>query len=116
MKKAITKIVTTLILIALTFSFAGCPYTANGSVIQDVSFTIDYTDSEGAQTIDATLSLYKTFAPKTTKALIKHFKQDVYENNAPVLMPFLVFQPLLVNSPSIVANASSLILLYSLFS
>ena len=85
MKKAITKIVTTLILIALTFSFAGCPYTANGSVIQDVSFEINYTDSEGAQKIDATLSLYKTFAPKTTKALIKYIKEGVYENNALVL-------------------------------
>ncbi|MBR6737462.1 MAG: peptidylprolyl isomerase [Clostridia bacterium] len=85
MKKAITKIVTTIILFALTFTLAGCPYTANGSVIQDVSFTIAYEDADGAQSINATLSLYKTFAPETTKKLIKYFKEDVYENSAIVL-------------------------------
>ncbi len=85
MKKAIIKIVTTLILIAMTFSLAGCPYRANGSVIQDVSFDISYEDADGAQTINGTLSLYKTFAPETTKNLIKYFKDGVYENNAIVL-------------------------------
>lgn len=69
------------LIVSLMLSFTACTYTANGSVIQDVTFTVSYqnTDNENVD-IDATLSLYKTFAPKTTEHLIKLFKNGFYNN------------------------------------
>ena len=69
------------LIVALMVSFTACTYTANGSVIQDVTFTVSYenTDNEKVE-IDATLSLYKTFAPKTTERLISLFKEGFYND------------------------------------
>lgn len=81
MKMKFLKSAIVCLIVALMVSVTACTYTANGSVIQDVTFTMSYenTDKENVD-IDATLSLYKTFAPKTTEHLIKLFKDGFYND------------------------------------
>ena len=69
------------LIMALTLNIVGCTYTANGSVIQDVSFSVSYKNTDGEDVnVDATLSLYKTFAPKTCDHLLKYMKDGFYDN------------------------------------
>ena len=66
---------------ALTLNIVGCTYTANGSVIQDVTFSVSYQNTDGEDVnVDATLSLYKTFAPKTCDHLLKYMKDGFYND------------------------------------
>ena len=65
MKKFIKTIAVT-VMMALSLGLVGCTtYTKNGSVIQDLKFDVSYTVDGETTTVNSTLSLYKTFAPKT---------------------------------------------------
>ena len=69
------------LIMALSLNIVGCTYTANGSVIQDVTFSVAYTNTDGEDVnVDATLSLYKTFAPKTCDHLLSYMKDGFYNN------------------------------------
>ena len=82
MKKSYIKTIAIAIIFALTLGLTACTYRANGSVIQDVTFSINYEVEGENQTINSTLSLYKTFAPKTTDRIIKLIKSGFYDNSA----------------------------------
>ncbi len=78
-----------LIIIALAFTFAfnivGCDKTKDGSVIKEASLSINYLNSENEKVdINATLTLYETFAPKTTSHLTKLFSDGYYDNSQAV--------------------------------
>ena len=80
MKKPYIKSIALAIVLALTLGLTACTYRANGSVIQDVTFNVSYENLEGENVdVDATLSLYKTFAPKTCDHLLKQVKNGFYE-------------------------------------
>ena len=67
------------LIMALSLNIVGCTYTANGSVIQDVTFSVSYKNTDGEDVnVDATLSLYKTFAPKTCDHLLDYMKEKGY--------------------------------------
>ncbi len=69
------------LIMALSLNIVACTYTANGSVIQDVTFSVSYTNTDGEDVnVDATLSLYKTFAPKTCDHLLQYMKDGFYNN------------------------------------
>ena len=81
MKKHLFKGVFFALILSLLFSMLGCTYRAEGSVIQEVDFTFVYEDDEGErEDIDATLKLYKTFAPKTCDRILSLIKDGYYEN------------------------------------
>lgn len=82
MKKSLIKIIAVSIITVLTMALTSCTYVANGSVIQDVKFEINYEVGGETKTIDSTLSLYKTFAPKTTERVIKLVKNGFYNDTA----------------------------------
>ena len=82
MKKSFVKMVAIAIISTIMLAFSGCTYVANGSVIQDVQFDISYTVDGEEQTINSTLSLYKTFAPDTTDRVISLIKDGFYDNTA----------------------------------
>lgn len=66
---------------ALTLNIVGCTYVANGSVIQDVTYTVSYKNTDGEEVnIDATLSLYKTYAEKTCDHVLDYIKDGFYDN------------------------------------
>ena len=70
----------------MAFSMTACTtYTKNGSVIQDVKFDVSYTVDGETSEINATLSLYKTFAPKTCDRIIELVNNGFYNNSALVL-------------------------------
>lgn len=69
------------LIMALSLNIVACTYTANGSVIQDVTFSVSYTNTDGEDVnVDATLSLYKTFAPKTCDHLLQYMKDGFYND------------------------------------
>ena len=80
MKKSFIKTIAVSIITVLTLALTSCTYVANGSVIQDVNFEIGYEVGGEAKTINSTLSLYKTFAPETTKRVIKLVKDGFYKD------------------------------------
>ena len=80
MKKSFIKIVAACVVSALMFAFTGCTYTKNGSVIQDVTFNVSYTTADGAQNIEATMSIYKTFAPNTADRVLSLIKNGYYND------------------------------------
>ncbi len=85
MKKFI-KALAVFVIAVLTFSMTACTtYTKNGSVIQDVKFDISYKVDGGTTTINSTLSLYKTFAPKTCDRVIDLIESGFYNDTALVL-------------------------------
>lgn len=85
MKKFIKTIAVT-VMMALSLSLVGCTtYTKNGSVIQDVKFDVSYTVNGETTTVNSTLSLYKTFAPKTCDRVINLIKEGFYNDTALVL-------------------------------
>ena len=85
MKKFIKTIAVT-VMMALSLSLVGCTtYTKNGSVIQDVKFDVSYTVNGETTTVNSTLSLYKTFAPKTCDRVINLIKDGFYNDTALVL-------------------------------
>ena len=78
--KFIKSLILSLVLV-FALSTIGCTYTANGSVIQDVTFNVSYENLEGENVdIDATLSLYKTFTPKTYDHILKLIKNGFYND------------------------------------
>ena len=85
MKKFIKALAVCVVAI-LTFSLTACTtYTKNGSVIQDVKFDVSYTVDGETTTINSTLSLYKTFAPKTCDRIIELVNGGFYNDTALVL-------------------------------
>ena len=82
MKKSFIKTIVLTITSIFVLALAGCTYVANGSVIQDVQFDINYTVDGENKTINSTLSLYKTFAPRTTDRVIELIKDGFYNNTA----------------------------------
>lgn len=82
MKKSYIKSIALVIVLALTLCLTACTYRANGSVIQDVTFDINYEVDGEVKTINSTLSLYKTFAPKTTDRVISLIKSGFYNDSA----------------------------------
>lgn len=85
MKKFI-KALAVLAVAVLTFSMTACTtYTKNGSVIQDVKFDVSYAVDGETTTINSTLSLYKTFAPKTCDRVIDLIESGFYNDSALVL-------------------------------
>lgn len=85
MKKFIKALALTLVC-AFAFSMTACTtYTKNGSVIQDVKFDVSYTVDGETTTINSTLSLYKTFAPKTCDRVIGLIEEGFYNDTALVL-------------------------------
>ena len=85
MKKFI-KALAVLVVSVLTLSLTACTtYTKNGSVIQDVKFDVSYTVDGETTTINSTLSLYKTFAPKTCDRVIGLIEDGFYNDTALVL-------------------------------
>ncbi len=69
------------LIMALTLNIVGCTYVANGSVIQDVTYTVSYKNTDGEDVnIDATLSLYKTYAPKTYDHILDYIKDGFYDD------------------------------------
>jgi cyclophilin family peptidyl-prolyl cis-trans isomerase len=85
MKKFIKALAVCVVAI-LTFSLTACTtYTKNGSVIQDVKFDVSYVVDGETTTINSTLSLYKTFAPKTCDRIIGLVEDGFYNDTALVL-------------------------------
>ena len=85
MKKFI-KALALAVVCVMAFSMTACTtYTKNGSVIQDVKFDVSYTIDGETTTINSTLSLYKTFAPKTCDRVIDLIKDGYYNNTSLVL-------------------------------
>ena len=85
MKKFI-KALAVCVVMVLAFSLTACTtYTKNGSVIQDVKFDVSYTVDGETTTINSTLSLYKTFAPKTCDRIIGLVEDGFYNDTALVL-------------------------------
>lgn len=83
MKKNIFKIAAVALLSMLTVTASACTYRADGSVIQDVTFTVEYENKSGENVeIDSTLKLYKTFAPETTEHIIDLVKNGFYNDTA----------------------------------
>ncbi len=86
MKKSFIKVVAVAILTALTLTLTACTtYIKNGSEIQDVKFDVSYTVGEETKTINSTLSLYKTFAPKTCNRVIDLCDNGFYNGSSLVL-------------------------------
>ena len=86
MKKSFIKTIAVAVLLALTFSFTACTtYRENGSEIQDVKFNVSYTVDGETKTINSTLSLYKTFAPKTCDRVIELCNNGFYNDSSLVL-------------------------------
>ena len=82
MKKSYIKLIALLVALTLTLGLSACTYRANGSVIQDVTFDINYEVDGETKTINSTLSLYKTFAPETTKRVLSLIKSGFYSDSA----------------------------------
>lgn len=82
MKKSFFKILATLMVSVMAFAFVGCTYYKNGSEIQDVTFNISYTTADGEQTIESTMSIYKTFAPDTADRILNLIKDGFYNDTA----------------------------------
>lgn len=83
MKKNFLKILVLAVISTLMISATACTYRAEGSVIQDVTFNVAYTDKAGEDVeIDAKIKLYKTFAPKTAEHIINLIKDGFYNNTA----------------------------------
>ena len=85
MKKFI-KALALAVVCVMAFGMTACTtYTKNGSVIQDVKFDVSYTVDGETTTINSTLSLYKTFAPKTCDRIIELVNNGFYNNSSLVL-------------------------------
>lgn len=83
MKNLLTKIAVICLIVITTLSFGACTYRAEGSVCQDVKFDISYQNEAGeAQNINATITLYKTFAPKTCNQLLSAIKDGFFNDTA----------------------------------
>ncbi len=80
MKKLVTKILSACLACALLICFGGCKETINGSVVSRVNLDISYTVDGETSTINSTLTLYETFAPKTTERIKKLVKDGFYDN------------------------------------
>lgn len=80
MKKLVTKILSACLACALLVCFGGCQTTENGSVISKVTLNISYTVDGEVSTINSTLTLYETFAPKTTERIKNLVKGGFYDN------------------------------------
>ncbi len=84
--KKIFKALALAVVCVMAFSMTACTtYTKNGSVIQDVKFDVSYTVDGETKTINSTLSLYKTFAPKTCDRIIELVKSGFYNGSSLVL-------------------------------
>ncbi|MBO5926917.1 MAG: hypothetical protein J6Q38_05125 [Clostridia bacterium] len=85
MKNLILKTVTLCLTFTFLLSLTACTYRKDGSVVQDVTFTMSYENSESENvSIEVTASFYKTFAPKTCDHLLAQIKKGYYENTAVV--------------------------------
>ncbi len=83
MKKLLTKIVVASLALVMAISLGGCTYRAEGSVIQDVNFEVNYKNSSNEDVgFDVTICLYKTFAPKTCDRILSLIKSEFYENTS----------------------------------
>ena len=83
MKNLLTKIAVICLIVITTLSFGACTYRAEGSVCQDVTFDITYKNAENEnKTINATITLYKTFAPKTCNQVLSLIKDGFYNDTA----------------------------------
>lgn len=83
MKKTLLKIITTALALTMLFSLTACTYRQEGSVCQDVDFTVNYENTESEKvSIDVTATFYKTFAPKTSEHLLKLIKNGYYNDSA----------------------------------
>ena len=80
MKKLVTKILSACLACALVICFGGCKETINGSYVSRVNLDISYTVSGETSTINSTLTLYETFAPKTTERIKELVKAGFYDN------------------------------------
>ena len=86
MKKLTYKIITLALTILMIAGCSACTYRKDGSVIQDVTFTVSYYNEDDAlQNVDVTANFYKTFAPKTCEHLLKYVKGGNYENSSLVM-------------------------------
>lgn len=85
MKKSITKILSIMLASALLFCFSGCKETIDGSVVSRVKLDISYTVDGETSTINSTLTLYETFAPKTTEK-IKNLVKDGFYNDTVITL------------------------------
>lgn len=85
MKKFIRALALAVVLV-MAFGMTACTtYTKNGSVIQDVKFDVSYTEDGETKNINATLSLYKTFAPQTCDRVIELVNSGFYNGTSLVL-------------------------------
>ena len=81
--KKFVKALATICVLVMAFSLTACTtYTKNGSVIQDVKFDVTYTVDGETTTVNSTISLYKTFAPKTCDRIIGLIEDGFYDNTA----------------------------------
>ncbi|MBR5439392.1 MAG: peptidylprolyl isomerase [Clostridia bacterium] len=83
MKNLLKKLVVACLVLVATLTLGACTYRAEGSVCQDVTFDINYKDADGQdQTINATITLYKTFAPETCKRILSAVKDGFLNDTA----------------------------------
>ena len=80
MKKSFIKIMALALISALVFAISGCKETKDGSVIQRADLTISYTVGGETASINSTLTLYETFAPKTTERVIGLINDGFYND------------------------------------
>ncbi len=86
MKKFTFKIITLALTILMAIGCLACTYRKDGSVVQDVTFNVSYTDTEdNVKDIAVTANFYKTFAPKTCEHLLKYIKDGNYNNTSLVM-------------------------------
>ncbi len=79
--KKIIKTIMALILTTLLLSSTACTYLKGGVEWQDVTFTVNYTNSDNEEVdINATMSLALNLAPKTTNQVLKLIKEGFYNN------------------------------------
>ena len=80
MKKAFIKVMALAIISTLVLAVSGCKETKDGSVIQTADFKITYTVGTETNSIDSKLTLYETFAPKTTERVISLINDGYYND------------------------------------
>lgn len=85
MKKNFLKLIILTLIASFAFNIVACDETRDGSVIKEASMSINYLNSENEKVdINATLTLYETFAPKTTSHLVSLFSKGYYDNTQAV--------------------------------
>ena len=80
MKKFSLKLMAIALISVLCLSFGGCKETIDGSVVKRADLIISYAVDGETQNVESTLTLYETFAPKTTERVLSLIESGYYND------------------------------------